>query len=423
MTARTTRRTAHWAGLLLVLILLLTTACNYPAFAPTSTPTVISLPMASPSGVPTALPTRTPLPPTATAVPTATVKPTVPPTAAPSLTLSPAPKSAYRGLIVYDRASTNVTGVDFSGAALNIKLKLAGVQWLGFNQAQWANNSIYYLNPADKTINQVAANGAAQKLAFIPAKDDLAFAISRDGNQIAWSFDNFSGKNPASELWIAGIDGANAKQVAKVDPATNPKWLVLHPYRWLADGRLLYIDAPTGIGGYILFNGFAGLHLYDPANNKLTDLTPSLGGGGLCLQEISPDLKTIISACATSNNSDISYVNLADNKAVSLTHQTDQNQVGSPAWSPAGAWLAYAYARADAGNEQGYVALVASGATSPKILATLPKGYFNVLAWVDENRFLVQRYDGDTPSVWLFNRDGSAPLKLADGDYVGLVPD
>ncbi len=95
--------------------------------------------------------------------------------------------------------------------------------------------------------------------------------------------------------------------------------------------------------------------------------------------------------------------------------------MGSPAWSPSGAWMAYAYARGDPDNEQGSVALVASGSSTPKILATLPKGYFNVAAWINENQFIVQRYESTLSSIWLFNRDGAPPVKLSDGDVISLV--
>jgi hypothetical protein len=408
MTAHRTRCPVLWAGLPIVIIFMLLAACNYPGLAPAATATLS--------------PSATPVPPTATHQAPSAVPPTaLPPTATAAPTLVPTPKSQYRGVAAYDQDTQSISGVDFNGASLNISLKLAGAGWIGFNQAQWSNNSMFYVNPTNKTINQVANNGAAQKLAFIAAKDDLAFAISVDGKKIAWSFDITTGKNPASELWVANIDGTNAKQIDTIAAASNTKWLVLRPYRWMADGRLLYVEEQNGIGGYILFDGFSGMHLFDPANNKLTNLTPSLGSGNMCLLDVSPDVKTLVSACATSQHNDISFINLADNKVISLTRQAEQGVVGSPAWSPAGAWMAYAYARGEPDNEQGSVALVANGSSTPKILATLPNGSFNVAAWINENQFIVQRHEGAGDSIWLFNRDGTPPIKLSNGDIVSLV--
>jgi Tol biopolymer transport system component len=412
-----TRRPILWAGPLIIFIFLLQAACNMPSFAPapsatavpaTLAPTVTSLP-------PTATATQIPATPTATTPPPATKVVTVTPS------ITSAPKSQVSGVIAYDQASKTIIGVELNGVPLDIKLKLSGADWLSYDSARWANDSFYYANPTDKSIVQIAKNGAAKKLAFIPAKDNLSFAISTDGKKIAWSFDVTTGKNPASELWVANLDGTGAKQVAAVDAASNTKWLVLKPYRWLPDGRLLYIDEPTGIGGYILFYGFAGLHVYDPAASKLTNLTPSLGAGSLCLLDISPDLKSLVSSCASSQKSDISLINLTNSQVISLTRQTDQNVVGSPAWSPSGAWMAYAYARGNPDDEKGSIALVAAGASTPKILASVSKGYFNVAAWVNEDQFIVQRYEGNTSSIWLFKRDGSAPVKLSNGAVISLI--
>jgi Tol biopolymer transport system component len=328
------------------------------------------------------------------------------------------PKPIYKGFIAYDRAQETVQGYDFNGAPLNIKIKTTGANWI---QGQWANNSIYYYKAADKSIVQLVNGGAAQKLSFIPAKDGLHFVISPDGKKIAWSFEVTSATNPASELWIANIDGAGAKKIAQIDSATNTKWMVVQPYRWLADGRLLYVDSPTGIGGYILFSGFGGIHLYDPASAKQTNLTPGVGAGSMCLKEIDPDLKTVLSACAVSGNQALSYINLANNQVSAIAVQPDQSQVGSPAYSPSGDWLAYAFAHADPENETGKVAVLKSGATDPKIVGSLIKGYFNVETWINENQFVAQRYEGELSSVWLFNRDGSAPVKLADGVFVSVI--
>lgn len=403
---------------ILLTLATLLAACNLPNDTPNQPITATPLPAATSTNPPQVNPTLPP-PTQPSFSPTRTITvPPMPPTATVPPTKVPTPKPVYKGFIAYDRAQETVQGYDFNGAPLNIKIKTSGATWI---QGQWANNSIYYHKAADKAIVQLASGGAAQKLSFIPAKNSLHFVISPDGKKIAWSFEVTSTGNPASELWIANIDGAGAKKIAQIDAAANAKWMVLQPYRWLADGRLLYIDSPTGIGGYILFFGFGGIHLYDPASGKQTNLTPGVGAGSLCLKEISPDLKVVLSGCAVSGSQALSYINLANNQVTAIAVQPEQSQVGSPAYSPSGDWLAYAFARGDGDNELGKVAVLQSNTTAPRLLASLAKGHFNVETWINESQFLVQRYEGEFSSVWLFNRDGSAPVKLADGVFVSII--
>lgn len=417
------RRLILWVGLLVGLLFGLQLACNMPSFSSaTATPVALTLvaswptspgPTAASPGSANAEQTK-PIPPTSTPLP---------PTAGPTPSLTPTPQALYTGFIAYDQKQETITGYDFSGAAKNIKIKISGAEYLSLNEAQWANDSIYYVHKKNKAVYQIANNGAAQKIDFIPSKNDLHFLVSPDGKKIVWSFDTITGTAPSAELWLANIDGSNLKKIAQVDAATNSKWLVVQPYRWLADGRLLYMDAPTGIGGYILFYGFAGLHAYDPTSGKTTNLTPTVGAGGVCLREISPDLKTVLSTCAASSQSILSYVRLADNQALGIVRQNDQNQAGSPAYSPSGAWLAYAYARGEVGNETGKIALVASGATSPKVIDTVAKGYFNVFGWISENQFLVERFEDSlsATSIWLYSREPGPGVKLAAGKLVGFI--
>ncbi len=403
-------------GLLLVLLFGLQAACSLPALASpaSATPTI------PPTSTSPVLPSPSPVPATDTPVPTPT--PTVFSLPSPTPTMpSPTPTALYQGIIAYDRQLKKITGYDLAGNPLNIHMTLSGAEWIGVNEGQWANDSFYYVKKDDKAILQIANNGTAQKLSFIPAGDALTFIISPDGQRIAWSEDSYAGTNPSSELWMSNIDGTNIKSITRIDPDNNPKWLVLRPYRWLPDGRLLYIDLPTGIGGYILFYGFAGMHVFDPSNNKLTNLTPGIGSGQLCLSEISPDLKFLTSTCATNQPATLSYIKLADNSVVSITRQTEQNQVGSPVWSPPGDTIAFAYARGDGSDELGTVAVVANGGTSPKILGSVSKGYYNVKVWINPNQFLVQRYEGEFNSIWIFNRNGGDPQKLADGVFISLI--
>jgi Tol biopolymer transport system component len=403
--------------LLLVFLFGIQAACSLPAFAPTTAATSVPATRISPSPD---LPRPSPIPATATITPTPTPTIISIPSQTPTIP-SPTPRALYKGFIAYDRQLKTITGYDLAGNPLDIKIQLNNVAWIGENEGQWVNDSFYYVKQDEKAIVQITRNGTEHKLSFIPANEALTFVISPDGKRIAWSEDDYTGTSPSSELWMANIGGTNAKSITRIEAANNPNWQVLRPYRWLPDGRLLYVDSPTGIGGYILFNGFAGIHIFDPSNNKLTNLTPGIGAGGLCLSEISPDLKFVTSACAVGQPGTLSYIELATNSIVSISRQAEQNQVGSPLWSPSGEYMAFAYARGDGSDELGTVAVVTNGGTSPKILGSVSKGYYNVKAWISQDFFLAQRFESEFNSIWVFNREGGNPQKLADGVFISLI--
>ena len=57
------------------------------------------------------------------------------------------------------------------------------------------------------------------------------------------------------------------------------------------------------------------------------------------------------------------------------------------------------YARGDVDNETGKVAVLPANSTTPKILATVQKGYCNVVGWINDLQFLVQRNDAGKTSL------------------------
>ena len=83
--------------------------------------------------------------------------------------------------------------------------------------------------------------------------------------------------------------------------------------------------------------------------------------------------------------------------------------------------MAFAYARGDGTNELGTVAVVANAGTSPKILSSVSKGFYNVRAWIDQDHFLAPRFEGALIRIWVFNRNSGSPEKLADGVFMGLI--
>ncbi len=382
----------------------------------------------SPAG-PTEIATGTPLPPTQTPVPvitkttvllpTATIPPTQP---AETPTQPPAPD--VRGFAVFDRHNSEVRGYDLGNKSELFKYPISGTTFFTAGQIQVVGDTLFYVSLQDQAVLEVNKNISA-RLDFLPKDAALGFAVSADGKQISWGVDIQGQKNPGSELWVANIDGSNAKKVTTLDPATNSKWLVLRPFKWLDDGRLLFIYAPTGIGGYILFNGFAGISVYDPssAGQAVTPLlSPDAPGSGiLCVDGVSPDFKIAVTTCSSQAQGQIILRDLSSNKLTAIPVLPDQGQAGSAFYSPSGDWLAYAVARGQQDNEAGKAAVVPSSGGDPQVIASFEGGYVQVAGWVDEDRLLLQTFQNDVASLWEVRRDGSALSKLVDGVFVGLI--
>ncbi len=393
----------------LVSFFLILSACNLPGQGEKATST--SLP---PTQTPLPVITKTTAPP-----PTATTAPTP---MAETPTATPVPSA--RGFAIFDRQNGEVRGYDLATKAELFKYPVTGATYFTPGQIQVVGETLFYFSVQDQAVFEINKNISA-KLTFHPKDVSLGFAVSTDGKQIAWGTYIQGQKNPGSELWVANIDGSNAKKVATIDPATNTKWLVLRPYQWLDDGRLLFIFAPTGIGGYILFNGFAGISVYDPtaASQAVTSLlSPDAPASGiLCVNGISPDLKIAITTCGSQTQGQIVLRELSSDKLTAIPILPEQGQAGSAFYSPSGDWLAYAVARGKQDDEAGKAAVVPSAGGEPQVIASFNGGYVQVAGWIDEDRLLLQSYQSDTASLWEVRRDSSALAKLVDGIFIGMI--
>lgn len=69
------------------------------------------------------------------------------------------------------------------------------------------------------------------------------------------------------------------------------------PYRWTDDGKLLYVETPTGIGGYNLFRTYGSLHVFDPATGEVKPLYQPEDQYGVCLSDVARDLSRIGFGC------------------------------------------------------------------------------------------------------------------------------
>ncbi len=406
------KRKSFWLSLAWTATLLfILVGCNLPSGTPTELP------------APTLTPQPTSQPPTATSAPSATLTP-VPTLTQAAATITKPPiilqKKLYSGVMVYDRKTTGVQAYAFDGKPLGFKSTLPGADWLGATQVQAFENTVYYFSNKDRQVMRRDAQGL-QPLAFIPKSDSTHFLISADHKRIAWTIDSWAGNAPGSELWVADINGANAKKILWKEPKNNPKFLVFHPLRWLPDGHLLYVEEPTGIGGYILFYGFAEIWIINPATGQFGDYSPPTGKDGLCLKQLSPDTNTTISTCGAGPSQLVLY-DLVAQKPTQVALVPDQGQAGSVFYSPNGQSIAYAVARGDPDKEVGKLVVMPSSGAPIKIIHEVSGGYINVLGWLDNEQILFIRYLSDKDTIFVVNKDGSGLVKVADGMFAGLIP-
>jgi tricorn protease-like protein len=102
-------------------------------------------------------------------------------------------------------------------------------------------------------------------------------------------------------------------------------------------------------------------------------------------------------------------------------------QMGSARFSPDASRVAFALARGDSSNEQGWVAVSDGLSGGSRVVATSEPGrFFTVVAWLNQNVLLLQSNTllcnpicaGE---LWRVNVNGSGLTKVADGAFVALV--
>jgi tricorn protease-like protein len=101
--------------------------------------------------------------------------------------------------------------------------------------------------------------------------------------------------------------------------------------------------------------------------------------------------------------------------------------MGSARFSPDGKQVAFALAKANPDDEQGWIALGASsGGTAKAILTGEPGSYYTIAGWLDDQTLLVQSNPVScstcASAVYTLSTDGSNVNKVAEG-YLLVVVD
>jgi tricorn protease-like protein len=105
---------------------------------------------------------------------------------------------------------------------------------------------------------------------------------------------------------------------------------------------------------------------------------------------------------------------------------TGYRVMGSARFSPAGDRVAFALAKSDPNDEQGWVAVGDSTTGIAQLVLTSDTGsYYSVLGWLDDQTLLVQSYSIGDPNgvnqVLTVTADGSVMTKVADGSLLTVI--
>jgi len=334
----------------------------------------------------------------------------------------PEPTPSDEGMPIFNGGFMVLTSgqykaIDYYGQPMGFEAAVDSTDWVNDASVGTTKKSVAY--GTNQGLTLVEFDGQRQ-LDFAGQQRVSSVEFSRDASRIAWVTEEVVDMGVNVVLWLANADGSNPVRVYELTAEeTRAMPSTFEIYEWTADGKLLFGTKASGIGGYILFGGWNNLYLYDPASGIITDLYINDGSSNMCVNSISNDLSMVAVGCKT-----IQIQNLQTGSVVDLPAVSEQNFAGSTKFSPNGKLVVYGTGRGNPEDEGGKLVVAPSDGTGDQqILAEINKGYFQVLGWIDENHILYRAsagFDSD-PSVWRVSLDGSAPVKLTDGLFVGFI--
>jgi WD40 repeat protein len=299
------------------------------------------------------------------------------------------------------------------------------------NRAQLVDQKLYAISDPSATspsrAYEIDASGA-QPLAVVAQPPQGLAVWPGSGTQparIAWGEVDFQQSPVPTRLMIAPLGTTSGTAVYQT---TSTEGLFVVPLRWAPDGKHLYFSMePSGLGGYILFGGRSSLYSLDVGSGATTEIIPvDLRHSAICLDDLSPDNTLIARHC----DGEISVTNLQSGQRtkVNLPKELTPDMVsqrGDVRFSPDGTRLAFAMAKGDSNNEQGWVGVTDDLTGSSRLVATAPKGsYYSVLGWFDANTLLVEVHDlnQNLNNLQLLALDGSQPREFAtDSIFITFV--
>jgi hypothetical protein len=228
-----------------------------------------------------------------------------------------------------------------------------------------------------------------------------------------------AGQGLISRIYVSSPDGSDARVVLE-EIYQEPR--VLRVWRWAADGERLYFSKePSGLGGYLLFTGISNLWVYNLADGSTTELVPDRTHSAICLDDLSADGGLATHHCEPGL---IGVRAVPGGSTAWIEPPADVPEFGAHGdarLSPDGNRVAFALARRDPENEQGWVAVSDGLEGGSRLVAAAAAGdYFQVKQWLDGETLLLQSA-GAVPGVWTVRADGSDLRRLADGTVIGVM--
>lgn len=284
------------------------------------------------------------------------------------------------------------------------------------------HNAVYYRTDESRHIYRTSANGVEETA--IPFENLTDFSVSPDEKRVAWS--TLHPRTGVSEFWTANLDGSDATLVDSLSPSGPVETLYFYLIGWTPDGKLLFDEMPTGLGGYILYMGNVNLFSYDPLSGQTEEIyrdPESESPGRLCVETLREDLNKLVLSC-DGDQRVMTILGLADGSKVNLPKLEGQGVAGSAEYSPSGQWLAYAIAAGDWENENGKVVVVPTDLSQGPlaITAVAGKSYPYVVGWLDEETILFTRNQDSETTLWKIKVDGEDLTQVAEGAWMGWIP-
>jgi hypothetical protein len=384
------------------------TGCNaFPALAPaTAIPTIAVIPAATATAV---QPTNAPSPTLA------------PPTAPPTVRVA----GLRIALLAPDNA-VKIYGLD-GGSAL-LTPSTARLNLLNFNTATNAISDTIYAGTVDAAPAPVVTVDSAgvHPVAALknPLTGEAVAAGTAGGGHLAWGKNVISGTVATTEMFLGSPDGSQVKSIVKKSTPVAQEPRALTPFQFSKDAsRLYYGLEPVGLGGYILFGGATNLWSYSLSDGKSAELIKDKQVGGfVCIDGVSPNDKLVAYHCSGKG---IGVLDLATKKSSVIQLPTDLKEVkalGNARFSPDSTRIAFAAARNNPDDEQGWI-LVSSGLTgaSKMIAKSAVKDYYELITWLNADTLLLQSHNPQ-PALWTVKVDGTGLQKLGDGRFLSLLP-
>ena len=275
----------------------------------------------------------------------------------------------------------------------------------------------------------LAVSSTGTKVLDFIKNSTYGLALWRGGEgvqpRLAWGT-QLRGPDEPSSIQVSNLDGSQLETLLTGEVNANPPEQFVAEL-WSADGGSLYFSKePVGLGGYISFTGASDLYKIDIASKEVTEIIPAdlSAGVATCLDAISGDYRFVADHCSQQAIT-IRDLSSGETTTVQPPSGADGFRVlGSARFSPDGGRVAFALAKRNPDNEQGWVAVSDSLDGGSQLILTGEAGsFYTVVGWLDDQTLLIQQncISGCENQLWTLSIDGSNLNKVADGTFLTVV--